>query len=427
MFYIKSLPKSHKNFRINFNKFLTKTKKIQEFPTLALNQAGPQTKHNKAISLPPFSQTFSENFGKKTLKGMDNEENMANETIFQTENFDQKMGEPFISIKVAGLKNYKEEPLKQYDLQTLHDFDMEELVKSGYIDAYSRWIDNDGSITWKLCLIKSFDPDKQLFHIQWKHNNREKNVTRLNLMLKSENLALFEERRALANNMRYKLLYLETYKKSIYTCIYLKFINFLILLDIKECFEKLDYILYSIPQLKNIFEKVFTSENKFEAFNDNDELIEVLDEIFDDFKYETLRFILEWKNTNGNIKEMMRIREVPCLKQLNPNKLLKCLKNSTIIIDTYEGAEEEENLNLHINQKVEYERKYEKIEKKTKIFAYGFPHPLKKEYNLNENYYKLAQKSIKSIKQKPRKLFSVDIPLVFIRFIDFLKTLLCFR
>ena len=186
-------------------------------------------------------------------------------------------------------------------------------------------------------------------------------------------------------------------------------------LDIKECFEKLDYILYSIPQLRKIFEKVFTSENKFEAFNDNEELTVILDEIFEDFKYETLRFMLEWKNTSGNIKEMMRIREISPLKSLVLKTSQISLKNSVVIIEALTTNEEEANSNLYIKEKVNYERncaENEEIVKKTRIFAYGFPFPLNKTFNLCENYYKLAEKSIKSLTQKPQKLFSIDIPLV---------------
>lgn len=124
------------------------------------------------------------------------------------------MGQPFVSIKVDNLHNYKKGPLRNFDLQTLDDIDLDELLKIGPIDGYSRWINNDGTILWRLCLLKKFDPNSQLFHIQWKHNNKEKKVTRLNLMLKSENHALFDERREEANNMRYRLLYLESYKKS---------------------------------------------------------------------------------------------------------------------------------------------------------------------------------------------------------------------
>jgi len=168
--------------------------------------------------------------------------------------------------------------------------------------------------------------------------------------------------------------------------------------------------------LRKIFEKVFASEAKFEAFNDNEELTKILDEIFDDFKYETLRFMLEWKNTNGNIKEMMRIREIYPLKKNEIKKSQMALKNSVIIIENLTGNDEEFNGNLYIKEKVDYERINEenedKIERKTRILAYGFAFPLNKTYNLADNYYKLAQKSIKTLTQKPKKLFCIDVPLV---------------
>ena len=214
IFYSKTFRKSNKNFRININKFHSKTKEIKDFPTLTLNpikEQKPPKSPIKNIKTMAFAKTFSENFQAKSSK---NEEKQEKTDIFETQTFDQQMGEPFISIKVNFLTNYKEEPLKPYDIQNLGDVKIEEMMKTGSIDAYSRWINNDGSIIWRLCFIKAFDEEKQLFKIQWKHNNREKKVTRLNLMLKSENQSLFEARREMADHMRYRLLYLESYKKS---------------------------------------------------------------------------------------------------------------------------------------------------------------------------------------------------------------------
>lgn len=201
-------------------------------------------------------------------------------------------------------------------------------------------------------------------------------------------------------------------------------------IDIKGCFEKLDYILYSLPQLKNIFEKVFTSESKLEVFNDYDYLIEMLDEVFDDFKYETLRFILEWKNANGNITEIMRIREIKAIKPIASNRKQNALQRSEIVIDVpvsndlsedefNEERKEEQNkedkTNIFIQDQKNYKKKYEgeeeeEIQERSKVKACGFPYPLKKNYNIDEVYYKLARKSIKSLTQTPKKLFSIDIP-----------------
>ena len=177
----------------------------------------------------------------------------------------------------------------------------------------------------------------------------------------------------------------------------------------------MDYILYSLPQLKNIFEKVFTSDNKFEVFNDYDYLIEMLDEIFDEFKYETLRFILEWKNSNGNIMEIMRIREIKALRPLKIDRKRDSLANSLIIIDKPGDfiEEDEEKISIFIKEQTNYQRKSpetEKIEERIRIIASGFPYPLNKGYSLDEAYYKLARKSVKSLTQISKKLFSIDLP-----------------
>lgn len=186
--------------------------------------------------------------------------------------------------------------------------------------------------------------------------------------------------------------------------------------------------MYSLPQLKNIFEKVFTSESKLEVFNDYDYLIEMLDEVFDDFKYETLRFILEWKNANGNIKEIMRIREIKAIKPIASNRMQNSLQKSEIIIDApvsndlsedefdeerKEEQEKKDKTSIFIQDQMNYKKKYseeEQIKERSKVKACGFPYPLKKNYNVDEVYYKLARKSIKSLTQVPKKLFAIDIP-----------------
>lgn len=185
-------------------------------------------------------------------------------------------------------------------------------------------------------------------------------------------------------------------------------------LDLKEAFTNLDFILYSIPQLKNIIEKVFTSEQKIEFFNENEQLFLMLDEIFDDFKYETLRFILEWKNTNGNLKEIMRIREIKPLKTFALSNE-KSLKNCIIIIDELLNHQEQNenssyNPNMLLIEKTIYN---EGQEQKVRIKACGYPDTITKKYNLDESYFKIARKSIKSLSEKPLKLFSIDFPMVY--------------
>ena len=182
--------------------------------------------------------------------------------------------------------------------------------------------------------------------------------------------------------------------------------------------------------MKNIFEKVFTSESKLEVFNDYDYLIEMLDEVFDDFKYETLRFILEWKNANGNIKEIMRIREIKVMKPIASNRIQNSLQKSVIVIDApisndlnlsenefdeerKEEQEKEDKTSIFIQDQITYQKKYtgeEQIQERSKLKACGFPYPLKKNYNVDEVYFKLARKSIKYMTQTPKKLFSIDIP-----------------
>lgn len=135
----------------------------------------------------------------------------------------------------------------------------------------------------------------------------------------------------------------------------------------------------------------------------------MLDEIFDDFKYETLRFILEWKNTNGNLKEIMRIREIKPIKNFSLSNETS-LKNCLIIIKELLKEQTENNPNMLLIEKTIYD---EGQQPKLKMKACGYPDIISKKYNLDESYFKVAKKSIKSLTGKPMKLFSYDFPLVY--------------
>lgn len=154
-----------------------------------------------------------------------------------------------------------------------------------------------------------------------------------------------------------------------------------------------------------------------EYFNENEQLFNILDEVFDEFKYETLRFILEWKNTKQNFREIMRIRDMPHLKTFFLTNKKKAMKNCFFIIDFLKSDESEENNpNMQLIKKTTYKSNNEE---RICILANGFPDFIEKTHSLDENYFKIVRKSIKRLTQKPKKLFSNDFPLI----VSMIKTL----
>ena len=117
-------------------------------------------------------------------------------------------------------------------------------------------------------------------------------------------MKLFENRYEIASNMRYRLLYMEAYKNRINK----KKFYLILLLDIRDCFPKIDYIFFPSDQFKNILYKtfVFPGKSDIEELNDYSGLFYLLDEVFDEYKYENLRFILELKNSEGDIKVLLK-------------------------------------------------------------------------------------------------------------------------
>jgi len=67
------------------------------------------------------------------------------------------------------------------------------LIKK-YKNGFSRYIENNGQISWKECEILSYDSNNMLFNIKWKHSGIEKQVKRLNLVYGKDNVDKFEDR-----------------------------------------------------------------------------------------------------------------------------------------------------------------------------------------------------------------------------------------
>jgi hypothetical protein len=74
--------------------------------------------------------------------------------------------------------------------------------ESSYVLGYSRWYDLAGICLWKKCRVVGFLEEVQRWEIEWLHNNRRKEVSRINLYFQGESKAAFERRVAQAHKYR---------------------------------------------------------------------------------------------------------------------------------------------------------------------------------------------------------------------------------
>lgn len=135
----------------------------------------PLTKKKKNFSLSQSSQTHmnSQCKSRDTLSGL---LKPSHDFSSLKERFDESMGEPFIKLKVQKMNDYKDEPLKNYDFNNLKDWNPNTLLEDGPVDGFSRWLDIDGKISWRPCLIIGYEPQTELFKIRWKNSTQEKEV-----------------------------------------------------------------------------------------------------------------------------------------------------------------------------------------------------------------------------------------------------------
>ena len=91
-------------------------------------------------------------------------------------------------------------PLEAFDDKSLEqsEFLFTDASSDNRVSAHSLWRFQDGSTQWKKCDIISYDASTETWQIQWPDTLRLKTVTRLNLLLPSDSVTNFEERRELA-------------------------------------------------------------------------------------------------------------------------------------------------------------------------------------------------------------------------------------
>ena len=76
------------------------------------------------------------------------------------------------------------------------------IKESNYVLGYSRWYDLSGNNNWKKCRVLGYNNSIERWEIEWLHNNKKKEVSRINLYFEGESKANFERRVALAHKYR---------------------------------------------------------------------------------------------------------------------------------------------------------------------------------------------------------------------------------
>ena len=59
-------------------------------------------------------------------------------------------------------------------------------------EGYSKWFSNDGAFVWKPCKVLSYEEAEERFRIKWEGIDKEKLISRPNLIFKNEGFANYE-------------------------------------------------------------------------------------------------------------------------------------------------------------------------------------------------------------------------------------------
>lgn len=99
-------------------------------------------------------------------------------------------------LRLRNRRNFRVEPLDEYDEHALSDVNFTELLASGPQQAMSRWQHVDGRTYWKNCLVTDYNEESKFFTIQWANAKKvkEKQVRRLNLIFYFDDPNTFKRR-----------------------------------------------------------------------------------------------------------------------------------------------------------------------------------------------------------------------------------------
>ena len=90
---------------------------------------------------------------------------------------DEKMGDPYIKLKIENLWNFKKEPLENYDLERLREEDPIHIINThAGSRGMSKFMNQRGTIVWKACEVLDYNPDSGLYLIRWRDTGFTKEV-----------------------------------------------------------------------------------------------------------------------------------------------------------------------------------------------------------------------------------------------------------
>ncbi|EWS74193.1 dynein motor region D1 hydrolytic ATP-binding site protein (macronuclear) [Tetrahymena thermophila SB210] len=178
--------------------FYSKKNKVLDLSTLNLFQKIKSSKNEPQYQIKDYVFSFE--------RQLDNSQ-------FNDEH-NENMRDQYFKLKIKNINNFNQEPLSKYDIFQSDEHYLEDKLEKGFlVNGFSKWVQQDGSIIWKPCLITKYNKESGLFKIQWVDNALQtKEVRRLNLLIDTENLQSYNQRVVDACKIRQQKLQSESIK-----------------------------------------------------------------------------------------------------------------------------------------------------------------------------------------------------------------------
>ena len=82
-----------------------------------------------------------------------------------------------ISENIKDFKDFKKNPLENFDHYKLQDKDPNKILNKGPVRGFSKWRDQiTGEVSWKECSVLEYEEKNAGFLIEWTHNSQKKRV-----------------------------------------------------------------------------------------------------------------------------------------------------------------------------------------------------------------------------------------------------------
>lgn len=138
---------------------------------------------NKTETASPYAYTHSakDDYEEQMLlRNLDNKidpETRISDLNDQKYDIDEKMGDPYIKLKIENLWNFKKEPLENYDLERLHEEDPTRIINTpAGSRGMSKFVNQSGTVVWKACEVLDYNEETGLYLIRWRDTGITKEV-----------------------------------------------------------------------------------------------------------------------------------------------------------------------------------------------------------------------------------------------------------